>query len=183
MEVNEIVAKNLKAVREKQKLSLDNAAKLTGVSKSMLGQIERGEVNPTITVLWKIANGLKVSFTSLLDKSDKDIEIIHVKDVTPLIEDEGKFINYPIFRFDESHRFEVYNIEIHENGCLESEPHLHGTEEYITVFEGALKLIINEHKFEIKCGDSIRFRSDVKHTYLNSGSGITKLNMIIYYNK
>jgi transcriptional regulator with XRE-family HTH domain len=62
-----VVAQNLRRMREDKKLSLDRLAELTGVSKSMLGQIERGESSPTISTIWKIANGLKVSFTSLLN--------------------------------------------------------------------------------------------------------------------
>ena len=57
-------------IREQKKLTLDAAAALTGVSRSMLAQIEKGDVNPTISVLWKIANGYKVSFTSLLEQRD-----------------------------------------------------------------------------------------------------------------
>lgn len=183
MEVNDIVARNLKMTREKKKLSLDNVAKLTGVSKSMLGQIERGEVNPTITVLWKIANGLKISFTTLLDKSEGDIEVIRKDDINPLIEDNGKFINYPVFQFDENRKFEVYNIEIKPKGYLGSEPHLQGTEEYITVFSGKLNIVANDSEYELLSGDSIRFKSDVKHIYFNPSEEITKLSMIIYYDK
>ena len=39
-DINRIVAVNLKKIREKNKLSLENLSELTG-SKSMLGQIER----------------------------------------------------------------------------------------------------------------------------------------------
>src|SRR5690554_5668235 len=66
MEIDLVIAKNLKAIRESKKLSLEKVAELTGVSKTMIGQIERGESAPTITTIWKIANGLKVSFTSLI---------------------------------------------------------------------------------------------------------------------
>lgn len=41
--MNGIVAKNIKRLREEKKLSMDELAKLSGVSKSMLAQIERGE--------------------------------------------------------------------------------------------------------------------------------------------
>ncbi|MED3928396.1 helix-turn-helix transcriptional regulator, partial [Priestia megaterium] len=42
-EINLIVAKNLKGFRESKKLSLERVSELTGVSKTMIGQIERGE--------------------------------------------------------------------------------------------------------------------------------------------
>ena len=57
MDINNIVAENIKQIRNEKKLTLDAAAELTGVSRSMLAQIEKGDVNPTITVLWKIAVG------------------------------------------------------------------------------------------------------------------------------
>ena len=68
MDVNKIIAQNVKKLREKRKLTLDAASEITGVSRSMLAQIEKGDVNPTISVLWKIAGGYKVSFTSLLEQ-------------------------------------------------------------------------------------------------------------------
>ena len=57
MELQKMIGANVKAARERRKLTLDAAALLTGVSRSMLAQIEKGDVNPTISVLWKIANG------------------------------------------------------------------------------------------------------------------------------
>ena len=41
--MNQIVAKNIKRLREKNKMSMDELSKLSGVSKSMLAQIERGK--------------------------------------------------------------------------------------------------------------------------------------------
>lgn len=57
--VNAIAAR-LKEIRTHRSLTLDDTANITGVSKPMLGQIERGQSIPTITTLWKIATGLKV---------------------------------------------------------------------------------------------------------------------------
>ena len=47
--MNQIIAKNIKRLREEHKLSMEELARLSGVSKSMLAQIERGEGNPTIS--------------------------------------------------------------------------------------------------------------------------------------
>ena len=62
-DINAVLAENLRRMRENRRLSLDAVARLTGVSKSMLGQIERGEVNPTVSTMWKIAGGLKVNLS------------------------------------------------------------------------------------------------------------------------
>ena len=53
------IGEKLKSIRMARTLSLDDTAVLTGVSKPMLGQIERGQSVPTVTTLWKIATGLK----------------------------------------------------------------------------------------------------------------------------
>ena len=96
-EINLIIAKNLKAFRESKKLSLEKVAEITGVSKTMIGQIERGESSPTITTIWKIANGLKISFTSLINNPQPDTKVILKSDVQTLFEDNGKYRLYPYF--------------------------------------------------------------------------------------
>lgn len=62
--IEQQVAENIKRLRKIRNYSLDQLSALTGVSKGMLAQIEKGSSSPTITTLWKIANGLQVSFTS-----------------------------------------------------------------------------------------------------------------------
>ncbi|WP_039656499.1 helix-turn-helix domain-containing protein [Clostridium tyrobutyricum] len=183
MDVTSAIAKNMKQLREKRKLSLDAAASLTGVSRSMLAQIEKGDVNPTISVLWKIANGLKVSFSSLVEREASATSVIPNETITPLVEDEGRYINYPIFPFDEKKLFESYRIVIKPKGFLSASPHLEGTEEYLTVFAGEVEIGTGEEAYLLKTGDSIRFKADTEHHYKNIGAETVQLNMLIYYNK
>lgn len=179
--LNKIVARNLRSIREEKKLSLDKVAELTGVSKSMLGQIERGESNPTITTVWKIANGLKISFTTLINTPQHDTVIINRSEVEPLIEDNGKYRLYPYFPYEDGRRFEVYSVEIEKGGYLSAEAHPEDTQEFITVFDGELTIRVNEQEFAVKEGDSIRFKADKPHVYHNSGNKLTKLSLVIYY--
>lgn len=60
------IALNLKRIRKSKNMSLDMLAERTGVSKSMLGQIERGKTNPTVSTIGKIVEGLKVPFEQLI---------------------------------------------------------------------------------------------------------------------
>ncbi len=180
-EINLIIARNLKAFRESKKLSLEKVAEITGVSKTMIGQIERGESSPTITTIWKIANGLKISFTSLINNPQPDTKVILKNDVQTLVEDNGKYRLYPFFPFQEDRRFEVYSVEIEIGGYLSSESHGEGTEEFLTVFEGELTVQVNNIEYTVKNGDSIKFMADRHHTYYNSGDTLTRLSMVIYY--
>ena len=60
MELNRAVAENIKRIRKSKKLSMERLAAESGVSRSMLGQIERGEANPSVGILGKLAAALKV---------------------------------------------------------------------------------------------------------------------------
>jgi len=181
MDINVVLAENLKALRAHQKLSLDKVAEMTGVSKTMLGQIERGESNPTINTVWKIANGLKISFTELIHQPQSDTTVITKQDVQPLQEDNGRYRVYPYFPFEEGRRFEMYAVEIENGGYLSAEPHRAGTEEFITVYEGELSIRVNNEEFTVKVGESIRFKADRPHVYHNSGEVCTRVCMVIYY--
>lgn len=60
------VAVNLKRIRKSKSMSLDQVSEQTGVSKSMLAQIERGTANPSLGVLGKITSGLRIEFQELI---------------------------------------------------------------------------------------------------------------------
>ncbi|AFS78904.1 HTH-type transcriptional regulator with cupin domain [Gottschalkia acidurici 9a] len=179
--LNFIIAENLKKLREEKTLSLNDVSKLTNVSKSMLGQIERCEVNPTVSTIWKIANGLKISCTQLMSISEVDFEIVDKSQVHPVIEDKGKIRIFPMFPFDSTTRFETYSIEIDARGYLSSDPHQKGTQEFITVFSGNITINIDGEDFVITEGNSIRFKADNPHTYKNLDDTTCLLSMVIYY--
>ncbi|HML28970.1 MAG TPA: helix-turn-helix transcriptional regulator, partial [Hyphomicrobium sp.] len=61
-----IVGENLRQLRRKQGLSLEQLAAVSGVSRAMLGQIETGKSAPTINLLGRIAEALKVSVSGLI---------------------------------------------------------------------------------------------------------------------
>ncbi|MBG9783515.1 helix-turn-helix domain-containing protein [Shouchella lehensis] len=178
--MNEIVAANIKQLREDKSLSLEMLAKLSGVSKSMLAQIERGEGNPTISTLWKISNGMKVPFDALTIRPIKRFEIVHTTDVQPVLEDDHRVRNYPLFPDNENRKFAIYHLEVQKDGKWESEPHLRGATEFITVYEGHLMIRAGEDEFYLKKGESIRFRADVPHSYRNVGEQPISLHMVIY---
>lgn len=180
-EIQRILARNLKSIREKEKLSLEKVSELSGVSKAMIGQIERGESSPTITTIWKIANGLKVSFTSLIHAPQPETKVILQKEVQILSEDSGRYRAFPIFPFQEDKRFEMYAIEMDPGGTLQADGHKAGAEEFITVFEGEVTITVNECEYLLRNGDSIRFKADRPHTYYNSDDALTRLSMTIYY--
>ena len=177
--MNMIVAKNIKRLREENKLSMDELVRLSGVSKSMLAQIERGDGNPTISTLWKISNGMKVPFDALTVRPKSPYEIVKTAEIQPVLEDGGKVRNYSLFPDNENRRFAVYYLELEEGSYWESEPHLRGTTEFITIFTGKIEILADGQSFIVEKGESIRFRADTIHSYKNIGNETAILHMIL----
>ncbi len=179
--INSIVAENIKRLRTQRKMSLDAAAKASGVSKSMLGQIERGEVNPTIAMVWKIAYGFKVPFTELVSCPEPAYEVVDTAKMQPLLEDNGRCRNYPVFSFDNTRRFEMMYLELDPGSRLKADPHPENTQEFIMVFSGELRLQAGEARFTAVRGGGVRFHADCPHEYHNSSEEICRLSMVVYY--
>ncbi|MFI8684778.1 helix-turn-helix domain-containing protein [Rossellomorea sp. NPDC077527] len=181
--IHGIISNNLKNIRNKRKLSLDDLSSMTGVSKSLLRQIEKEESNPTISTIWKIADGLKIPFTSLMEREIPETEIVRKSEIDPLIEGNGLYRLFPSFRFEDDKPFEMYSVELEPTASLNAGPHHSGAIECITVFSGTLSLTVNEKDYVLQTGDSIKFKADTPHTYSNPGSEMTKLSMVIYYSE
>ncbi len=62
---------------------------MTGVSKPMLGQIERGQSSPTVNILWKIATGMKIPFSSFLKEQENEYTVVDIQEQGAIIEENG----------------------------------------------------------------------------------------------
>ena len=179
MELNRAVAENIKRIRKQQKLSLERTAALSGVSRSMLGQIERGESNPTVSTIGKIVEGLKVPFEQLI-YNRKEIMVVPSPEEAPVWKaKEGEYRIYVMLPYDAGRNFEIYQGELTRNARMESESHGEQTWEYLTVVSGEVELILEDSSFLVKTGGSLYFACDRKHVYHNVGETKAVLNMII----
>ncbi|WED22543.1 XRE family transcriptional regulator [Vibrio sp. JC009] len=183
MEDFSILGENLKSIRNKRGLSLSEASSLTGVSKTMLSQIERSESMPTIATVWKIANGLKIKLESLLDNPNpcSTYDVKNIKDMIPVEDDNGRMIIYSIFPFSPTSGYEVV-YAVFKPGCSYTDPtsHENSTTEQIFVHQGTLDLIVGKKTYAINEGSSITFDSKDAHTYTNTGD--TDVNALIIVN-
>lgn len=173
------IASNLQAIRKEKQLTLQDLADLTGVSKSMLGEIERGASNPTITVLWKISTGLKVPISRLIHEPESDTQLVHQAQWRPLQEPPSDISI--IFESDHTRNFEIYHIEFQPGAVYRSHRHEKGVVEYTMVYEGAFTIEVGGEPFVMQKGDSFVFEADKEHTYRNDGPVITKAYSVIYY--
>lgn len=178
-----IIAHNLKTFREKEKLSMDQLAALSGVSKSMIGQIERAETNTSIATLWKIASGLHVPLTSLIERDRESVTLVGKDTVDMVKSEDDLFRIYPYFLIEGNQTVEILYIELDPGASNSSEPHDAGTQEYLIVFDSALELFVGTQKYEILPGKAISFLADQPHIYHNATDKMTTaINVIVYKN-
>jgi transcriptional regulator with XRE-family HTH domain len=175
-----IIGENLAKLRRKKRLSLDKLSELSGISKAMIGQIERGESNPTVNTLWKIASGLRVSFGKLIDTNQPATELVRLDDITPIIDNDGITL-LPMFSFDYDKGFEIFSITMAPHCVHEAAGHVGGSEEYVLSFEGDLEIIVESETYTLAAGDAIRFKADKTHTYRNPSDKIVRFQNILYY--
>lgn len=183
-DMNSIIAHNLRSLRSSAGISLGELSKLTGVSKSMLGQIERGESSPTISTLWKIATGLKVSFTDLMEHQDPEVQILSEADMEPVLSDDGRFSLYPLIPSRSGQKTEVMDLILSKDARSDSSPHAAGTEEYLIVYEGTLTLELQGTEpvqYDVSAGSMIHFNADVPHSYRNTHEAAVRAVNVIYY--
>lgn len=180
-QIHRKIGKSLQAIRKARALSLDQVAELTGVSKAMLGQIERGDSNPTISILWKIVNGLRISFTSLIEEDAPKVTHFRFADIEPFEEEDGQYRAFPLIPFDQKKQFEIYTVEMDPGITHASEPHNEGVEEYILMMKGELEVTFHQETYTLTVGDAIHFSADQPHTYRNTTDEKTMYHTIIVY--
>lgn len=175
------VATNLKKLRIDRNLSLDRLAELTNVSKSMLRQIETGKSSPTIATIWKIANGLKVSFTTLLRKPSIQAKVRSFRDATPLTAESDHYRVFPLIPFDPDQSFETYYIEIDPDTVFLGEPHAGNVYEYIFVTKGQMTVKVEGQNFVIHENEFLQFQANCPHEYRCTSSITAAAIMQISY--
>ncbi|UOR12377.1 helix-turn-helix domain-containing protein [Halobacillus amylolyticus] len=170
----------LRKVRNDKGLSLQELADLSSVSKLTLGNIERGEANPSLSIIWKIANALSMPISSLLNES-REIVISRNHSGNKVLSHNEACLLEPMF--DEK----VYGpVEIHRaflKAGSEYSPgaHQQGVVEYVTVMDGRATVVIEGTGYELNTYDSIKFKADVKHSYLNKGTEEAVLHFVMTY--
>ncbi len=166
-DIAERLASRLKETRNEKGLSLDAVARLSGVSRSMLSQIERGESSPTVATLWNLTRALQVDFAGLLDGESTDrstIEEVVRADRTPTIDSRGEGCRIRILSPpDQAGRHEVYDLHFEKGGALVSQPHRQGCREHLTVIEGRLTVTSGGTSVELGEGDTARYAADCEH--------------------
>jgi len=185
-EPNQHLASTLRALRNERGWSLDRAAQETGVSKAMLGQIERGESSPTIATLWKIATGFHTSLSSFLEPlpaaTERHLVYRSLRAARSQHRNGGMLIE-PLFPYDPGYGFEIFELTLLPGYERLSEAHEAGVSEHVIVLRGGMDVLVEGEWISLAAGDALRFSADRPHGYRNTQAEPAVFHNLIHYGR
>jgi len=170
------IGQKIRDLRNEKGLTLGDLAKKIKVSPSLISQLERGGVNPSISLLKMIADTLLIPLSSLLGEEEgKPEESPHVmkeKERKTLTTAGGVKFVLLSGNYDLGCEF-IYN-EWPAGSSTGKEKYVHEGIESGILLEGELELELEERSYRMKPGDSITFRSNISHRLNNKGKKLAK---------
>lgn len=172
--------------RKSQKLTLEQLSALSGVSKSMLSQVERGQANPTFAVLWGLTQALGIQFSDLIGGGETtggqgQIEVLSIDHTPEMRSADGncrlRILSPPRL----AGQTEWYDIEIAVGGKLISDAHALGATEHFTALNGGFEIVSGDSSQRLKVGETARYSVDVPHSITNAGNEMARGFLVVIY--
>jgi rhodanese-related sulfurtransferase/transcriptional regulator with XRE-family HTH domain len=177
-----VVGTNLHTLRTERNLSLDALARLTGLSRALLGQIELGKTSPSVNVVWRIARAFDVHFSVLLATGARtETQVQRAAQATRLASPDGRYSTRALFPLGDRPEAEFYEVYLGPHSREDAHPHQPGTRENLIVASGRLELQIAGKRFSLAAGDAIVFAADVPHVYENIGEDPCWIHLVMLY--
>lgn len=178
------VGHTLAALRQSRALSLDELSRQAGVSKSMLSQIERNQANPTVAVVWRLANALGVPLAELLDgdrPAPPAVTTVAAHATPSLRSPDGLCELRILSPIELAGQFEWYALSVQPGGALESDAHEPGSREHLSVLSGSLSVTSAETSSLLKAGDTARYAADQPHAIRNTGRSTAQALLVVLH--
>lgn len=177
-----VVGNKLRELRTERGLSLDVLARLTGLSRTLLGQIELGKTSPGVGVVWKLARAFDVQFSALLASAEPtETHVLRARSARRLVSPDGRFSSRALYPLGEKPDVEFYELRLAGHSREDALPHQPGTREHLIVTAGRLTLEVDGQRFELEQGDAIVFGADVPHAYVNVSKDDCWMNLVMTY--
>jgi quercetin dioxygenase-like cupin family protein len=161
---------------------LDDLARTTGLSRTVLGQLELGKTPPSVSVLWRIAQAFNVHFSALLETQVRPgTSVLRRADAKRLVSPDGRYSSRALFPFAEKPEAEFYELFLAAHSREDAQAHQPGTRENLFVTAGRLELEVGGQRYELGRGDAIVFMADVPHSYVNPGSEECWMALVMTY--
>lgn len=173
----------VKHLRGTRNWSLEDLARASGVSRSMLSQIERERANPTLAVTLRIARAFGLTLGELLEVpgAASAIMVIRSDDQTYHYRSDKDCRIRTLSPLNLEKDVEFYEVRLQPGGALRSSPHFEGTREFLTLQKGRLRIGSGDDSDDLSPGDSASYRADVPHAIMNVGKTEAVALLVVIY--
>ncbi len=162
------IAKNLVALRVRKGLSQSTLAKISGSTRASIALLESGSGNPTLEILLKISQGLKISIDELISSPKAECKHIKAADV-PIDRRSKHGVTLRKLLPDKIPSTEMDELSLQPGATMTGSPHVEGTREYFTCISGTMSIGVLGEVYHLEKGDVLTFPGDKPHSYKNSG--------------
>src|SRR3989304_3307346 len=173
------VGGRLRELRESRGISMRTLATRSGLSANALSMIERGKTSPSVSTLYKLADGLGVSITSFFGSENEKKQVVFLKSDqrTRLSFTRGVFEALGGEQF--TGRVEPFMLTL-ESGSS-SGPHniVHTGHEFVFSLRGQLEYYVDKRTYLLEAGDSLLFAAKLPHRWKNPSHHVTNALIII----
>lgn len=175
------IGERIKKSRNEKSMSLRELANKVELSASFLSQIEQGKASPSIENLKKIANSLDVRVSYLIEDEDEERNVEHIrKGHVRYIESRDSNTKMALLTMSNSEKnMEPILYEIGVDGESGRNYYSHSGEEFIYILEGELIIYISDKEYKLVKGDSLYFKSSLKHRFKNISGKETKALWVV----
>jgi DNA-binding XRE family transcriptional regulator/quercetin dioxygenase-like cupin family protein len=174
------VSGKIRELRHLEGISLDQLSSRASVSKGILVQIEKGDANPSIATLCKVAAGLGVSVADLVQVAGHPpIEVVPAG--SPRVLWRGPKGGSATFHVGSSgpDMLELWSWELYPGERYEGTAHPAGTQELINVLQGTLALAFGDVTYVVEPGASALAHTDRPHAYTCIGKKPVRFTMVV----
>ncbi|MBU3077926.1 helix-turn-helix domain-containing protein [Sphingomonas quercus] len=166
-----MIGPRLHHLRKERRLTLDGLALASGVSRSMLSQIERGQANPTLAIMWSLSQALGIDLPDFVGGQRVEwrsrIELTAASFVPEIRTEDRQCVMRILSPADKVGETEMYHLTIAPGGELNSEAHTQGSQEHLSVLAGELTVMSGDTTATVGTGAIARYRADVPHAIRN----------------
>ncbi|WP_315329532.1 cupin domain-containing protein [Treponema socranskii] len=154
--------------RNMKGISLRELASRTGVTASMLSQIENNNVNPSINTLRQIAEALDFPLYALFqENTSMEDELIVRKGNYHVIGKEGEEVDYRLLTPNTRGMIEFVLMTIPPQTVSSDKEYSHKGEETAYIIEGCVSVYINGKSYQLHSGDAVRIPPQTRHKWFN----------------
>ncbi|MBK9138721.1 MAG: helix-turn-helix transcriptional regulator [Verrucomicrobia bacterium] len=173
----------VRQLRAERDWSLETLAGASGVSRSMLSQIEREGANPTLAVTLRIARAFGMTLGELLETpgAASSVTVIRAGDKAYHYRSDKLCRIRTLSPLNLEKDVEFYEVLLAPGGALRSSPHFEGTREFLTVQQGAVRVESAGDAEALEAGDSASYRADVPHAIVNIGETDAVIFLVVIY--